>query len=197
MQKLETNRDVLLLKRGLDAVPEKVSFNNEKKSVATFKFIISNNKRNVNNYVKDMNAVSEPSTEFKDYRKEDRELSERFCSRDENGKAMQFPIGLPEQQMVKYIIHGEGDPESEYSMKLAALKEKYKGTIEEMEKKEKDFDDYLKEKVDLEKLVLAEIDYNQVPLENLPQKAIDGLIFIIRDPEGTEQKKKPQKTKQS
>lgn len=185
------NDELYVMKEGLNAVPDKVSYQDEKKKgIINFKFSVSKNKRMLNNHLKDVEEAIKSSEDYSKYRKEEQELSKKFCRKDEEGKNIIIPTVEGRVKGERYDIEGQDDPDSEYSLAFKKLENKYRKEIDERKVQLDKFNIFLEEESDFEPYL---IPFNLVP-DDLPQSAMDGVLFII---EVKEEKKtlKPNKKK--
>jgi len=185
------NDELYVMRDGLNAVPDKVSYENvKKKGIINFKLAVSKNKWMLNNHLKDVEEAIKSSEDYSKYRKEEQGLSKKFCRKDEEGKNIIIPTVEGRVKGERYDIEGQGDPDSEYSRAFEKLENKYKKEIKERKEQLEKFNDFLEEESDFEPYL---IPFNLVP-DDLPQSAMDGVLFII---EFKEEKKisKPDKKK--
>jgi len=180
------NYELYVMRDGLNAVPNNVSYIDEKKKgIVNFKLAVSKNKRMLHSHLKDVEEAIEPSEDYSDYRGKEQELSKKFCRKDKDGKNIVIPIIEGTRKAEKYDIEGKDDPESDYSLDFKLLAEKFKQAIEERKKQMEKFDEFLEEESAFKPYM---IPFVLVP-DDIPQVAMDGVLFII-DEEITKKKKK-------
>lgn len=183
------NHELYIMRDGLNAVPDNVSYQDKKKKgIVKFKFAGSKNKRMLSNHLKDMEKAIEASKELIKYQEKEQELSKKFCRKDKDGKNIFLPF--EDERLKRFDINGFDDPASAYSTELKSLKKSFKSAIEEQEKKMEDFNDFLKDESDFEPYL---IPLDLVP-EDLPQSAMDGILFMIKDEEPEKSTKKRNKS---
>ena len=164
------------MRDGLNAVPEKVTYQDEKKkTIVNFKFAISKNKRIIKEHLIDLESAIETTAEYKKYREKEQKLSKEYCRKDKDGKNVMLPIIEGRRVTEQFDIVGFDDPGSEYSKKFKKLEEEYKKDVDERKDQMEKFNEALKEESTFEPYL---IPFHWVP-DDLPQKAMDGVLFII------------------
>lgn len=170
------NDELYVLRDGLDAVPEKVTYQDEKKKgIINFKMAVSKNKRDLKNHLIDLESAIEAPEKFKEYRVKEQKLSKKYCRRDKDGKNVIIPVIEGSQRGEQFDIIGYDDPKSEYSVQFEKLKKEYQKEIDERKKQMEKFNNHLKEDSGYKPYL---IPFNIVP-DDLPQKAMDGVLYII------------------
>ena len=189
------NSELYVLKEGLNAVPEKVTYQDgKKKGIINFKMAVSRNKRNLKNHLIDLESATEVTEKFKEYREKEQKLSKKYCRRDKDGKNVLIPFIEGRQRMEKFDIVGVDDPRSEYSVQFEKLEKEYKKEVDERKEQMEKFNKHLQEESDFKPYL---IPFYWVP-DDLPQKAMDGILYIIdfdSIPEKPESKSKKQLNK--
>lgn len=180
------NHELYIMKEGLSLVPDNINYRDEnKKGIIEFKLGITKNKRMLGNHLMDIEKAIKPSEEYMDYQEKEQELSKKFCRKDKDGRNLFLP-SIDERFPRIFDIIGADDPASQYSIRLRALKEKFKSAIEEQKKRAKKFNDFLEDESNFEPYL---IPMDLVP-EDIPQSAMDGVFFIIEDELKPEKRKK-------
>ena len=189
------NSELYVLKEGLNAVPEKVTYQDaKKKGIINFKMAVSKNKRDLKNHLMDLESAIEPTKKYNEYREKEQKLSKKYCRRDKEGKNVVIPIIEGSQRGEQFDIIGYDNPGSEYSIQFEKLGKEYKKEIDERKVQMEKFNEHLKEKSAFNPYL---VPFNIVP-DDLPQKAMDGILYIIdfdSIPKESEPKKKSNKKK--
>lgn len=170
------NEELYVMRDGLNAVPEKVTYQDEKKKgIINFKMAVSRNKRDLKNHLIDLESGIEAPAKFKEYREKEQKLSKKYCRRGKDGKNVIIPVIEGREMGEKFDIIGFDDPGSEYSVQFRNLEKEYQKEIDERKKQMEKFNVHLKEKSEYKPYL---IPFNIVP-DDLPQKAMDGILYII------------------
>ena len=189
------NEELYVMREGLNAVPEKVTYQDEKKKgIINFKFAVSKNKRLLKDHLTDLEAAIEATEKFKEYREKEQKLSKKHCRRDKDGKNVIIPVIEGSVRGEQFDIIGYDDPGSEYSVQFKKLEKEYQKEIDERKVQMEKFNEHLKEESTFKPYF---IPFDWVP-DDLPQKAMDGILYIIdfdSIPQESEPKKKSNKKK--
>lgn len=134
-----------------------------------FLFSVATNKRKLETLVKDLQSTIEHSAKFIEFDAERRELINEFAAKDDNGNPQVESVNS--EQIVKIA-----DPEA-FGKKNDALLKKYDKEIQERTKQVADYTEYLEKESKFKPML---IDLKSVPKKGLTQKAVDGLLFMIK-----------------
>lgn len=130
---------------------------------ARFAYWVSKNKKRILEEIKTIEAANEPTEWYKEFDKERVELCKKFADKDENWEAK--IVGK------SYDISDIGA----FNKELEKLREKYKSDLEEMEKKNKEYEELLKEE--------TTIDFFKIKNEIIPEvvtaKQLDPIMAVI------------------
>ena len=143
---------------------------------AKFTYAVKKNKDRIASEIKAMEK--EPGAEFKKYQEELDVLYKEYAEKDAMGKPKTEAFMLtPTQKGRRYILPGKDDPESKYTKALVKLQKKHKAAIEAQEKKEEEYQEFLKENTEWKPFM---IDLDIVP-EDIHQLIMDKIIWMIKD----------------
>lgn len=130
---------------------------------ARFAYWVSKNKKRILEEIKTIESSNEPTEWYKEFDKERVELCKKFANKDENWEAK--IVGK------SYDIF---DTDT-FNEELEKLREKYKSDLEEMEKKNKEYEELLKEE--------STIDFFEIKNEIIPEivtaKQLDPIMAVI------------------
>lgn len=170
------NEELYVMRDALNAVPEKVSYQDEKKkTMVNFKFGVSKNKRMLIEHLKDVEAGLKPTEKYEEYQAKEQKLSKTYCRKDVDGKNIILPVVKGRRMGEQYDIIGVDDPESEYFLEFAKLEKEYKKEIDERKVQMEEFNEFLKQDSKFEPYLMP---FHWLP-DDLPQKAMDGIYFMI------------------
>ncbi len=174
-----TYKDVIEMRNNLDQV------NHIEGADAKFVYAVAKNKRRLDQIIKDLNKMIEPSDEIIKYREEVDKINQEFAEKDPDG-TVGYIFDAQFGRMYRKVI-GNGNPLSPYSKKIEALKKTYKKDIDEHEKKEKAYKQLLKEELPEEEYRKYMIDLDIVPA-GLHPLGMSGCLEFIKDTEKEEEK---------
>jgi len=184
------NDELYVLRDGLYAVPEKVTYQDEKKkTIINFKMSVSKNKRDLKNHLIDMESGIEQTKKYKEYREKELKLSKKYCRKDEKGKNIMLPIVEGKRVSEQFDIIGFDEPGSEYSKEFKKLEGEYQKDIDDRNEAMEKFNEHLKQESTYKPYL---IPFHWVP-DDLPQKAMDGILYIIDLDSVPSQEKKEKK----
>jgi hypothetical protein len=169
-----TYNDLIEMRNNLDQV------NNIEGANAKFVYAVAKNKRRLDQIIKDLDKMIEPTEELTEYRKAIEKINQEFAEKDLDG-TVGYTFDPKYGRMYRKIV-GIGNPESAYSRKIEKLKEKYKNAIDEHEKKVKSYTDLLKEDVPEDEYRKHMIDLDIVP-NGLNPVGMSGCLEFIKDSE--------------
>ncbi len=126
-----------------------------------FKLPLILNEMSIDERIKVLEALREPSKQYDEFMKESRELVSNHCEKDEQGQIMLYSLegGKGERRFDRGYPNIVTDIEV-FENSSANLELKYKGALEKEKKKQKDFENTLQEDCDL---VLKTINFEDVP----------------------------------
>lgn len=143
-----------------------------------FTYAVTKNKRRLDSEISMMEKGKDPGEDFKAYEKELEELYKEHADKDVGGKPKMRKIMVSViKKKWQYIIPGLDDPKSEYGKALAKLNKAHTPAIEAQEKKEEEYQEFLKEESEWKPFM---IDLAIVP-EDIHQSIMDRIIWMIRD----------------
>lgn len=126
-----TNDQILSLALGLPQI-------NPPEMIGSFNYAISENTQRVERVAKNIRAHIKDSEPMEEFREQLKDLQEKHSEKDKDGKPVQRTVDLPNgSQIIQYSIPSAKDPDSEFSVKLAELNEKYKDDIDEQNERMK------------------------------------------------------------
>jgi len=170
MTKIKMKRgNVYVLKRGHDICKLKGK---------KFTYVISKNKRSLDQEVEDMEKFKLPSEEFKNFQKDLEDIRLKHAKKDSNNKPIIInrpgPMGRPQQA---YDIDGPEDVNSPFRKDVAKCEKKYKEAIDKQEDIMKKFqEEFLQEEVEIE---LLQVDYDEDVPDDITQDEMDGIFDVI------------------
>ena len=142
-------------------------------------YAIAKNKRRLTEIYKDLQAKLKRSEGFQDFVKEKSELLKKHAEKDKNDNPIiDNVVESIEGPITNYMIKGGVSPGSPFVIELEKLKTKYKKDIDEREKQVNDYNDFLGTESEFEPHMVTE---ELLPEKGIPQKAMDGLIFMIKE----------------
>jgi len=142
-------------------------------------YAIAKNKRRLTEIHKDLQAKLKRSEGFEKFMKEKSELLKRLAEKDENGKPVIGSVAESiEGPVVHYKIKGGTNPGSPFAKELDELRDKYKEDIEKREKQEDDYNNFIITESEFEPHMITD---DLLPEKGIPQKAMDGLIYMIKE----------------
>lgn len=149
-------------------------------SGAKFTYAVTKNKRRVASEIKDMESAKAPDEAFLKYQKELEEFNKELADKDANGKpkTKKVKLGLMKFGM-QYDIPGLEDIKSPYGKGLEKFKKEYTKEILDQEKKEEEYQEFLKENTKWKPFM---IDLDIVP-DSINQYIMDRIEFMIKDVE--------------
>jgi seryl-tRNA synthetase len=153
-----TNNDIFSLSQALESVGNLTGVH--------FSYCVARNKNRVRMEIDAMKETIKRSEKYEEYDRKRIEIAKKFSKKDETGKEV--------IENNSFVLEDEKSFEKEFK----ALKEEYKDTVAEQEKKEKDFNDFLKEE---SKLELYKIPFEDVPM-NITSSQMSGIFAIIEEP---------------
>lgn len=128
-----------------------------------FAYWVAKNKKMILNELKTIESANEPTEDYKNFEKERIELCEKFANKDENWQA-------------KIIGKSYDIPELlEFNIELKKLREKHKNALDEMQKKNEEYEKLLDQESDLE---LFTIRHEVIP-ECITAKQLDPIMAVI------------------
>jgi len=141
-----------------------------------FTFAVTENKMILRDKIKAMEKAQEPDLEFKHFQDELEVLYKKHAEKDDKGnpKTRMLRIGRT-RKSTQYIIPGMNDPESEYEKELAALKEKHSEAFQAQEVKEKEYQEFLEEDIEV---TITKIHVDKVP-NDLPQFIMEQIRWMV------------------
>jgi len=131
-----------------------------------FAFAVAKNKRELNNIIEDLEAIDEPSDEFKKYSEERIKLLRELAIKDENENPKTI-VGINNQ--LEYVI-----PDVDNNKSLKQLKEKYKEIIKERDNQFARYNEKLKDDSGFNPVMIPE---KNVP-KGLGMEALGAVIFM-------------------
>ncbi|MCK4816320.1 hypothetical protein KA005_11175 [bacterium] len=147
---------------------------------AKFTYAVTKNKRRLESEIKIMEKAKEPDKSFKEFEKEIDALYKEYADKDVMGKPKMKKIMVSATKSSwQYIIPGLNDPESKYGKAVAVLRKKHKEALEAQEKKEEEYQEFLKEESEWKPFM---IDLAIVP-DDIHQTIMDRIIWMIKDTE--------------
>lgn len=170
------NNELYVMRDGLDAVPDKVTYQDEKKKgIINFKMAVSRNKRDLKNHLTDLETGLTATEKYREYQEKEQKLSKKYCRRDKDGKNIIIPVIQGRLRGEQFDIEGMDDPNSEYSLAFNKLEKEYRKEIDERKVQMEKYNEHLKEDSTYKPYL---IPMEWVP-DDLPQKAMDGILYII------------------
>jgi len=150
-------------------------------------YAVSKNKRKLIEIYKDLQAKLKRSEGFQNFVKAKTELLKKHAEKDKNGNpVIESVVPSIEGTITNYRIKGGSGPGAPFTVDLEKLKAKHKKDLDEREKQENDYNEFLEVESEFEPHMITE---DLLPEKGIPQKAMDGLIYMIKE------EKKPAKTK--
>lgn len=143
-------------------------------------YAINKNKRLLKQEIKDMEKAVEPSESAKEFIEKREELAKKYSVKDKNGNPKTKPLLLPGGKSRNvYVINGEDDAKSEYSIKLKDIEEKYKESIIEHEEKVKKYnEEFLEDESSFEPFMIT---MDMLEHEKCPQHVMDKIFYMIKE----------------
>lgn len=141
-----------------------------------FTYIITKNKRILEEELKDMEEFVKPSDEFKEVKEKIEALKLKHVNKDDNGDPIIIEKTIAGNKVEVYDIPNSKDENSDFNKEFKTLQEENKDLIDEQRKKEQDYVNiFLEEEVDID---LAKLKIEDIP-ENISQNIMDGIFDII------------------
>jgi len=157
---------------------------------ARFTYKVARNKQLIEPVIKSLDGMIKPSDDYKEFADARQDLLKEFANKDENGDPIVRTKWVGNQQRESFIIPGINDKTNEFNVRMDKLKEENKKAIDEQDEKETKYDEHLETECD--DFTPLYVDWNIVP-ENLPQEAMDGVQFMIKQSEEKPAAKKKRK----
>ena len=158
---------------------------------ARFTYKVARNKRLIEPVIKSLDEMVKPSDDHKKYTDARQKLLKEFAKKDENGDPTMQTRFIDGRQQESYVIPGIGDDKSDFNVKMDKLKEEYEKVIDDQKEREEKYDEHLDEECD--DFTPYMVDWNLIP-ENLPQEAMDGVHYMIKESETESKPKSKRKT---
>ncbi len=135
-----------------------------------FLFAVAVNKRLLEPLITDLQDTIKADEKFMDFDTERRELIEEYSSKDDQGNPQIEKVN--NETVVKI-----GDTKL-FSEKNEELLAKYDKAIKAREKQLKNYNEHLETECDFKPKT---VPYKSIPKKGLSQKAMDGLVFMIKN----------------
>jgi hypothetical protein len=133
-----------------------------------FHYLMLKNKTLLQGEVDSLQKAQTPSEEYLKIDKERVALCERFATKDEAGKCLTQPDSKGNEI---YVMTSES--KKLFEDEIAKFKEDHKDIIGSFEQQKKDFQELLKEEV--------EIDFHKIPVDLLPEKMVGREVELLFD----------------
>lgn len=154
---MKINREKLL---ELWALFDKLS---QDKYSVKFHYTLLKNKRLLDPEVESLRKANEPPEEYANYEKKRIKVCNDFCEKDNDG--------TPKIDGNNFVIPEE--VKTKFEEKLEELKVEYKSTLDSIEESKKEFNELLKEDV--------EIDFVSIPMSIIPEELVGQEVEILFD----------------
>jgi DNA-binding transcriptional regulator PaaX len=141
-------------------------------------YAVAKNKRNLASVKEDITTLLKHSDAYSLFMDEKTKLLEKHAERDEQGKAITNMINSPGGPITNYRIKGGVGPGSVFAGELERLKKKHQTALDERTKQEEAYERFLDEESDFIPHMVTE---DLLPDKGIPQRAMDALLFMIKD----------------
>lgn len=193
-----TNDDCLTMFNGLSAVKQPAfaeikDFDDKEKYIFHTKFVraVSLNKKKLGPIIESLQEAEKLSDEYKEYIEKRDELLAEHAKKDKDGNPEERISVIGGQQRRSYNVPSLHDKTSDVSKKIKKLETANEGVIEARKTVEKEMKAMLKEEIDFIPHMISE---SMVP-DGLQPEAMDGVMYMIEDEEGTPEPKKKETKK--
>jgi len=178
-----TNRECLDMLQALEAMDQV----NPASLHVRLSYAVAKNKRKLLEVEKDIKALLKQSEGYGKFMDEKTKLLQKHAEHDDKDRPITNIVQSVEGPIENYTLKGGAGPGSPFATDLEKLKTKYRKAIGEREEQVKKYNQFLEEESDFEPHMVTE---DLLPEKGIPQAAMNGLIFMIK-----EEEKKPRKTK--
>jgi hypothetical protein len=154
---------------------------------AKFVYAVAKNLRRLDQIVKDLNKIIEPSDDIVKYREKIGKINLQYAERDSDGSVGY--LSDPVYGRVYRKIVGDGNPTSDHGKAMEKLEEEYAVVIDEHKGKVKAYEAMLKEDLPEGEFRKHMIDLEIVPA-GLNPEAMRGCLEFIKEPAGNVESEK-------
>jgi len=141
-------------------------------------YAVAKNKRKLSEIEEDIKALLKQSEGYSKFIDEKTKLLQKHAERDDKDRPVTKIINSIEGPIENYTLRGGSGPGSPFAKDLEKLKLKHKKEIEEREEQVKKYNQFLEEKSDFDPHMITE---DLLPEKGIPQAAMNGLIFMIKE----------------
>ena len=178
-----TNRECLDMLQALEAMDQV----NPASLHVRLSYAVAKNKRKLLEVEKDIKALLKQSEGYGKFMDEKIKLLQKHAERDDKDRPITNIVQSAEGPIENYTLRGGSGPGSPWAIDLDKLKNKHKVALEERNKQVEKYNQFLDEESDFDPHMVTE---DLLPEKGIPQAAMNGLIFMIKEEGKTKKQRK-------